>query len=157
MPNRSHAFVCPNCEAEFKVVRVEAADDSPNYPVCCPACKTEFPGREKSGVILKYFLVKEPTRPLDLIIDSPVDLCGESSPYGLMANSEQDDRVTFRVDFADGTTSYMQIHAHTLSKGDHVAPIIAQERQQKGEIAKGKIASVSRLREIDPFLGPIRN
>ena len=61
MPNRSHTFVCPLCEAEFKVVRVEAAEDSPNYPVCCPACKTEFPGREKkSGAILKYFLVNEP-------------------------------------------------------------------------------------------------
>jgi hypothetical protein len=43
------------------------------------------------------------------------------------------------------------------SLGDHVAPIIAQERQQKGEIPKGKIASVSGLREIDPFLGSIRN
>jgi hypothetical protein len=54
-----------------------------------------------------------------------------------MANREQDDRVTFRVDFADGTISYMQINA--------VA---------RGEIPKGKIVSVSRLRQIDPFLGP---
>jgi hypothetical protein len=62
MPNRSHAFVCPLCGAEFKVVRVEAAaEDSPNHcPVFCPACKTEFPEREKSGAILKYFLVNEP-------------------------------------------------------------------------------------------------
>jgi hypothetical protein len=67
--------------------------------------------------------------------------------------SKQDGRVTFRVDFADGTTSYMQIDASTLSKGDHDAPIIAQERQQKGEIPKGRIVSVSRLREFDPFLG----
>jgi hypothetical protein len=74
-----------------------------------------------------------------------------------MANREQDDRVTFHVDFEDGTTSYMKIDAHTLSKGDHVAQIVAQERQQKGEIPKGKIVSVSRLREIDPFLGPIHN
>ena len=58
--NRSHAYVCPLCKSEFKVVRVEAAEDSPNYPVYCPACKTEFPGREKSGAILKYFLVNEP-------------------------------------------------------------------------------------------------
>jgi hypothetical protein len=52
----------------------------------------------------------------------------------------------------------MQIDADTLGKGDHVAPIIAKDRQKKGEIPKGKIASVSRLQKIDPFLlGPILN
>jgi hypothetical protein len=60
MPNRASRFICPLCEAEFKVVRVEAGAEIPEGSVVfCPACQTPFPGREGPAV-LKYFLVVEP-------------------------------------------------------------------------------------------------
>jgi len=56
----SDIFICPLCEAEFKVVRLEAASNGPDFAVFCPACETEFPTRDGSN-ILKYFLVGELT------------------------------------------------------------------------------------------------
>ena len=59
MRHTAEAFICPLCEAEFKVVRVDATAESPERPVFCPACATEFPAME-NGTILKYFLVAQP-------------------------------------------------------------------------------------------------
>ena len=52
-------FNCPLCDAEFKVVRIEAVPEGPEYPVFCPACESELPSRD-NGAILKYFLVADP-------------------------------------------------------------------------------------------------
>ena len=51
-------FVCPNCDAKYKVVRMEAPPDDPktNDPeIACVSCGDRFLGREGSAV-LKYFL-----------------------------------------------------------------------------------------------------
>jgi len=59
MPLTPHHFACPLCDAEFKLVLVEAGPESSDANVECPACATEFPGRAP-GKVLKYFLVAEP-------------------------------------------------------------------------------------------------
>jgi hypothetical protein len=59
MPFSPHHFACPLCDAEFKLVLVEAGPESTDGNVECPACATELPGRAP-GKVLKYFLVAEP-------------------------------------------------------------------------------------------------
>ena len=46
-------FQCPNCEADYKVVRVEAPPDH-NNPVLCLGCGGPFQNRE-GKFALKYF------------------------------------------------------------------------------------------------------
>jgi len=52
-------FECPDCGAQYKVVRQEAADNRGNYPqVKCSTCGRPLdPGDGKS--VLKYFRVKK--------------------------------------------------------------------------------------------------
>jgi hypothetical protein len=61
MQDNPEPFTCRACEAEFKVVRIDAVPGGPNFPVLCPVCETKLPGGE-SGTILKYFLVAKPGR-----------------------------------------------------------------------------------------------
>jgi hypothetical protein len=66
-----------------------------------------------------------------------------------MARKAKEDWVTFRVDFEDGTVASIEIDKFTLSRGDHVARVIARERQANGTLRSGTIKSVRRLR---PYL-----
>ena len=52
----------------------------------------------------------------------------------------------FAVNYDDGRTAYITISPKALEAGDHVIRIIARERQEKGEIPEGEIASVKRVR-----------
>ncbi len=52
----------------------------------------------------------------------------------------------FAVNYADGRTAYITISPYLLRNGDHVAPDVARNRQKKGEIPEGEIASVKRVR-----------
>ena len=56
------------------------------------------------------------------------------------------DRVQFVVEYEDGRHALMWIDRWTLNQGDHVAPIVAREKQEAGEIPEGKIESVKRAR-----------
>jgi predicted RNA-binding Zn-ribbon protein involved in translation (DUF1610 family) len=49
-------FTCPNCGAEYKLVRMPAAADSHDPPLHCKNCNQEFASTD-GATILKYFLV----------------------------------------------------------------------------------------------------
>jgi transcription elongation factor Elf1 len=49
-------FNCPNCGAEYKVVRVEAPVGDTFHEITCNTCGGRLEGREARSV-LKYFLV----------------------------------------------------------------------------------------------------
>ena len=51
-------FNCPNCQAEYKLVRAEG-DPPPDRQIVCRRCGGPFQGRE-GKFILKYFLVDRP-------------------------------------------------------------------------------------------------
>jgi hypothetical protein len=65
MPDMSPAvaFDCYNCEATYKVVRVEAPPEpTTNCEIFCIRCGGPLHGRE-GNFILKYFLVGRRRRP----------------------------------------------------------------------------------------------
>jgi hypothetical protein len=51
-------FDCPNCRAEYKLVRAEA-DPPPDPQIVCRRCAAPLQGRE-GKFMLKYFLVDRP-------------------------------------------------------------------------------------------------
>lgn len=53
--------------------------------------------------------------------------------------------VPFVVEYEDGRTAFMLIDPFTLSRGDHVARIIAVERQGEGKLPVGQISNVKRI------------
>jgi hypothetical protein len=59
---------------------------------------------------------------------------------------KRDTNIMFAVNFEDGRTAYITINPKLLEPGDHVARIVARQRQDKGEIPAGEIASVKRVR-----------
>jgi hypothetical protein len=58
----------------------------------------------------------------------------------------RDHNIMFAVNYNDGRTAYITISPRTLQEGDHVARVVARERQEKGEIPEGDIANVRRVR-----------
>jgi hypothetical protein len=52
--------------------------------------------------------------------------------------------VTFVVEYEDGSKVHINIDRFTLRSGDHVARLIAGERQRAGLIPEGEIKSVKR-------------
>ena len=52
---RNKAFDCPNCAAEYKLVRAEAGPP-PDHQIECRRCGAPLQGRE-GKFILKYFLI----------------------------------------------------------------------------------------------------
>jgi hypothetical protein len=59
---------------------------------------------------------------------------------------KRDTNIMFAVNYEDGRTAYITIKPKVLEPGDHVARTVARERQDKGEIPEGEIASVKRVR-----------
>ena len=60
----------------------------------------------------------------------------------------------FIVEFEDGTRDYFFIEATTLRTGDHVARIVAGNRQAEGKLPKKPIKSVTRSKLSDGIGGP---
>src|SRR5215831_8814550 len=60
-----------------------------------------------------------------------------------MAARKPDD-VAFVAEYADGSTVIFWIDRSSLRAGDHVARIIADERQREGEMREGAIVTVKR-------------
>ena len=52
---------CPNCAAQYKVVRIEVVPTDAFREITCKACGGPLQGREGRS-IFKYFLVSEPER-----------------------------------------------------------------------------------------------
>jgi hypothetical protein len=62
LPNNSEpvAFTCPSCEAEYKVIAIDAPSDMPRSKIGCLRCDALFPSGEGS-VVLKYILAGPPS------------------------------------------------------------------------------------------------
>ena len=59
---------------------------------------------------------------------------------------KRDHKVMFAVSYQDGRTAYITISPNTIRSGDHIARMIARERQDTGEIPEGEIVAVKRVR-----------
>jgi hypothetical protein len=59
------SFTCPNCQALYQLVKVEAGPETTFHDVACRACGASLPGRE-GNLVRKYFLLRNggptPTR-----------------------------------------------------------------------------------------------
>jgi hypothetical protein len=54
-------FKCPNCEALYHIVKVEADPQSDDREITCSVCGGPLPGRE-AKFVMKYFLLRKPGR-----------------------------------------------------------------------------------------------
>ena len=54
-------FKCPNCEALYHIVKVEAGPQSADREITCLACGGPLPARE-AKFVMKYFLLRKPGR-----------------------------------------------------------------------------------------------
>jgi hypothetical protein len=52
---------CPNCNALYQIIKVEAGPETADLAVVCRICGAPFPGRE-DGLVLKYFLLRKAAR-----------------------------------------------------------------------------------------------
>jgi hypothetical protein len=48
-------FTCPDCQALYHLVKVEAGPETVEHPLACRACGASLPSRE-GRFVLKYFL-----------------------------------------------------------------------------------------------------
>jgi hypothetical protein len=54
-------FNCPNCNALYQIVKVEAGPETVDTQITCRVCGAPLPGRE-DGLVLKYFLLRKARR-----------------------------------------------------------------------------------------------
>jgi hypothetical protein len=54
--------------------------------------------------------------------------------------------VMFAAHYRDGRVAYFVVDNHGPTSADHLAGMLAHERQGKGEIPAGEIATVKRVR-----------
>jgi hypothetical protein len=59
---------------------------------------------------------------------------------------KRDHNIMFAVQYEDGRTAYITVSPRLIVTGDNLVPQIARERQEKGEIPRGKIAALRRVR-----------
>ena len=55
-------FSCPGCEAEYKVVTIDAPSDAVHGAIACLKCDAQFPAGE-GRAFFKYFLVGRASGP----------------------------------------------------------------------------------------------
>jgi hypothetical protein len=55
------SFHCPNCNALYRVVKVEAGPETPDAEITCRNCGGSLTSRE-GNLVLKYFLVRKPKK-----------------------------------------------------------------------------------------------
>jgi hypothetical protein len=51
-------YYCPNCDALYQIVRVEAAPETSFREIACGDCGAPFPVRE-GKFVLKYFMLRK--------------------------------------------------------------------------------------------------
>jgi len=54
-------FTCPNCNALYQIVKVEAGPETDNREITCRACGGPLVARE-GNFVLKYFLLRKGIR-----------------------------------------------------------------------------------------------
>jgi len=59
--SRFNTFACPNCNAFYQVVKVEAGPETKDHEITCRVCGSPLSGRE-GKLVLKYFLLREAVR-----------------------------------------------------------------------------------------------
>jgi len=52
-------FICPGCQARYKIVRAKAESRSRDLPLHCKVCKQPLAAMDGEN-ILKYFLISRP-------------------------------------------------------------------------------------------------
>jgi hypothetical protein len=65
-----------------------------------------------------------------------------------MAWQKRDRNIMFAVNYEDGRLAYITIDPDSIRSGDHLARAVARERQDRGEIPIGEIATVKRSVEV---------
>jgi hypothetical protein len=60
-PRAFNPFTCPNCDAYYQVVKVEAEPETDNREIVCRACGGPLTARE-GKFVLKYFLLRKGIR-----------------------------------------------------------------------------------------------
>jgi transcription elongation factor Elf1 len=60
-PPLFHSFTCPNCQALYHVVKVEAGPETDSREIVCRACDAQLAARE-GQFVLKYFLLRKGAR-----------------------------------------------------------------------------------------------
>jgi predicted Zn finger-like uncharacterized protein len=60
-PRSFNSFTCPNCQALYQIVKVEAGPETALREVTCLSCGGPLLARE-GKFILKYFLLREECR-----------------------------------------------------------------------------------------------
>ena len=150
----------------FRVARAIKANSSPdadflpdgqhtqtgNYVVWLPD-GTDLDDREVREAAVKAH--RERTGWTGPVIMAPPEMTVDewTAKHGRVEEHSTDPKdagyVRFRVSFEDGRTAYFNTPRDDLRTGDHVAPIIAREHQDKGELPPGKIIAVRR----DPQFG----
>jgi hypothetical protein len=54
-------YFCPNCNALYQLVKVEAGPETTDREITCRVCGAPLPARE-GKFVLKYFLLREGVR-----------------------------------------------------------------------------------------------
>ena len=60
-PPAFNSFMCPNCNARYEMVKVEAGPETVDREVNCRSCGASLPGRE-GNFVLKYFMLRKGDR-----------------------------------------------------------------------------------------------
>jgi predicted Zn finger-like uncharacterized protein len=58
---RFNTFTCPNCQALYEIVKVEAGPETEKREIICRACGGSLTARE-GEFVLKYFLLRKGIR-----------------------------------------------------------------------------------------------
>jgi hypothetical protein len=61
MANDKPTYFCPNCNALYQIVRVEAGPETAYREITCRDCGGPFPARE-GKLVLKYFMLRKAAR-----------------------------------------------------------------------------------------------
>jgi predicted Zn finger-like uncharacterized protein len=61
MATERQSFNCPNCNALYHVVKVEAGPETVDREINCRSCGAPLTGRDDK-LVLKYFLLSKPAR-----------------------------------------------------------------------------------------------
>jgi hypothetical protein len=60
-PSLFNTFTCPNCQALYQIVKVEAGPETDLREIVCRACGGPLVGRD-GKFVLKYFLLRKAAR-----------------------------------------------------------------------------------------------
>jgi predicted Zn finger-like uncharacterized protein len=58
-PPSFNAFTCPDCQALYDLVKVEAGPETTLQEVKCLSCGEPLPARDGGEFVLKYFLLRK--------------------------------------------------------------------------------------------------